>query len=114
MLTADYPLFPPHNEGVVVEGGCDLFVTTMCEQVVVELKAPSNYMLELIVAFYGRASLFAKALCKISVFYETLQRVSQIGGPFAIYKEAVDSIGDNILAAAHACGYAGQAARHCL
>lgn len=85
-----------------------------CEQSMVQLQALPDYMSELIFAFYSNAALLAKAPCEIGVFDDPAQGVGQLGGLFGLHKEAVDAVGDNILASAHARGYAGQATCHSL
>ena len=83
-----------------------------CKEALVEFQALLSDGSQLIIANHGCPSLPAQSLRKLSILYDAVQYLGHLSRVFRFHQEAVYTIRDDILAAAHACDHARQATRH--
>jgi hypothetical protein len=82
------------------------------EKTAVEFQTPLDNGDQLIIANHGCACLCPESLSEFGVLYYPAQSLGHLSRLLWFYQQAIDTVTDKVLTAAHPCGHTRQATCH--
>src|SRR5579883_376528 len=90
--------------------GRDECCLIFCQGVTIEVNTLPGDVYKLVIALYGSVAFLGQLLRQLGILYHAAQGLGHLCWLLRLYQQAVDAIGNNILAAAHSGGDTGDTA----